>query len=166
MRPANATVPLSGAVLSSTIDRRVDWIGSAGLILLRYGLVFLLLLWGSFKFFAFEAEGIKPLVQHSPFLWWLYPVLGARGTSALFGVVEIVAALLIALRPWRPRFSAYGSMLAVGTFVVTLSFLFTTPGALSPMHPANGFLLKDILLLGAALYTTAEAYRAGGAKRV
>src|SRR6266487_4616247 len=147
MRPVNVTIPLAGTEHPSSIDRRVDWIGAAGLILLRYGLVFLLLLWGSFKFFAFEAEGIRPLVEHSPFLSWLYPVFGLRGTAALFGAVEIVAAGLIVLRPWLPRFSGYGSLVATGTFLVTLSFLFTTPGALSPMHPANGFLLKDILLL-------------------
>ena len=35
---------------------------------LRYGLVFLLVVIGSMKFFAFEARGIHPLVAHSPFL--------------------------------------------------------------------------------------------------
>jgi reactive chlorine resistance protein C len=43
--------------------------------------------------------------------------------------------------------------------VITLSFLFGTPGALSPFSPLSGFLLKDLLLLGAALFTAAEALR-------
>lgn len=141
-------------------DRRIDLLGAAGLGVLRYGLVFLLLLWGSFKFFAFEANAIQPLVANSPVLAWLYPLFGVRGTSALFGVVEIGAAVAIALRPWFPRASGYGSLLASGLFVITLSFLFTTPGALSPSSPANGFLLKDLLLLGASLFTAAEALRA------
>jgi reactive chlorine resistance protein C len=42
----------------------------------------------------------------------------------------------------------------------TLSFLITTPGALSPTSPLGGFLLKDVILLGAALYTAAEALEA------
>jgi reactive chlorine resistance protein C len=42
-------------------------------------------------------------------------------------------------------------------FLVTLSFLVTTPGALSPTSPFQQFLLKDLVLLGAALLTAAEA---------
>jgi uncharacterized membrane protein YkgB len=129
----------------------------AGTLVLRYGLVALLLLWGTFKFFTFEAEGIRPLVEHSPLLNWLYPLLGVQGTSSLIGVIELTAALLIAVRHWKPSWSAIGSLIASGTFVVTLSFLLTTPGIWSLTNPWNGFLLKDILLLGAALYTAAEA---------
>jgi reactive chlorine resistance protein C len=144
----------------SLVERPAELLGTTGLGLLRYGLVFLLVLWGAFKFFEFEARGIQGLVEHSPLLAWLYPLLGLRATSAVIGVFEIIAAALIALRPWSARYSAAGSLMASATFVVTLSFLFTTPGALSPMHPANGFLLKDLLLLGAALFTAAEALRA------
>jgi reactive chlorine resistance protein C len=132
----------------------------AGLLLLRYGLVALLVLWGGFKFAAFEAEGIRPLVENSPLLSWLYPLFGVRGTSAIIGVVELAAALLITLRRWRPALSALGSVIAAGTFLVTLSFLVTTPGALSPTSPFGGFLMKDIMLLGAALFTAGEAWRA------
>ena len=53
-------------------------------------------------------------------------------------------------------------MIAAGTFLVTLSFLVTTPGALSPTSPFGGFLMKDIMLLGAALFTAGEAWRATG----
>jgi uncharacterized membrane protein YkgB len=140
-------------------DRRVELLSNVGVRVLRYGLVFFLLTYGSFKFFAFEAEAIRPLVENSPFLAWLYPILGFRVTSAVIGVFEVTAGLLIALRRWVPRISAYGSLAAVPIFVVTLSFLLTTPGALSLMHPLNGFLLKDIMLLGAALFTAAEALR-------
>lgn len=129
----------------------------AGTHALRYGLVLLLTLWGAFKFAAFEAEAIRPLLENSPLFSWLYPMLGIRGTSALVGVVELVTALLIASRPWLPKWSAIGSLLATGTFVVTLSFLITTPGAFAPTSPWSGFLLKDIILLGAALYTAGEA---------
>jgi uncharacterized membrane protein YkgB len=127
---------------------------------LRGGLIFLLGLWGTFKFAGFEAEAIRPLVSNSPLLGWLYPLFGLRGTSDLIGVVEIAAAALIATRRWAPALSALGSFLAAGTFVVTLSFLITTPGVLATDNPAGGFLLKDIVLLGAALYTAAEALEA------
>ncbi|HEU5432433.1 MAG TPA: DUF417 family protein [Thermomicrobiales bacterium] len=137
-------------------------LGAVGVFILRYGLVFLLVLWGGFKFTAVEANGIQPLVAHSPYLGWLYGVFGLQGTAALFGVCEISAGLLIATRRWLPRVSGYASLAAAGIFLVTLSFLFTTPGALALTSPYNGFLLKDILLLGAAALTAAEALGAAG----
>jgi uncharacterized membrane protein YkgB len=55
-----------------------------GLGLLRYGLVFLLVLWGGFKFASFEAEGIRPLISNSPFLSWLYAIFSVRSASSSF----------------------------------------------------------------------------------
>lgn len=124
---------------------------------LRGGLVALLVLWGLFKFTAMEAEGIRPLVDHSPLLRWMYSVFSVQDVSNIIGVIELTAAVLIAQRAWAPRASAIGSLVAVGTFLITLSFLFTTPGALAADSPIGGFLMKDLLLLGAALFTAAEA---------
>lgn len=143
----------------------------AGIGISRYGLVGLLLLWGSFKFFAFEANAIQPLVAHSPFLGWLLPVFGLRVTSDIIGVIEVGTALAMATRHWFPRLSGYGSLSASIVFAITLSFLFTTPGVLSFAHPLNGFLLKDIMFLGGALVTAAEALSAeylseAGASRI
>ncbi|HST06921.1 MAG TPA: DUF417 family protein [Gemmatimonadaceae bacterium] len=131
-----------------------------GIGVLRYGLVGLLLLWGSFKFFNFEAMAIQPLVEHSPFLGWLLPVFGLRVTSDIIGVIEVGSGLLIASRHWLPRLSAYGSLAATVMFAITLSFLLTTPGALGIASPLSGFLLKDIMFLGGALVTAAEAFSA------
>ncbi|MGH7647220.1 MAG: YkgB family protein [Gemmatimonadaceae bacterium] len=149
---------------SHSIKRGADVLGVVGLSVLRYGLVLLLLVWGAAKFTAFEAEAIRPLVSHSPFLAWLYPLLGVRGTADLLGVFEVGAALLIASRRWWPQLSAFGSLMASGTFVVTLSFLFTTPDVFAPSSPWGGFLMKDIMLLGAAVFTASEALRRAGAR--
>ena len=132
-------------------------VGRVARFVLRGGLIFLLAMWGAFKFTAAEAEGIRPLVENSPLLGWLYSIFGTQGASDLIGIVEISAAVLIALRRWAPRLSAIGSAIAAGTFLVTLSFLVTTPGVLAPENPMGGFLMKDVLLLGAALFTAAEA---------
>jgi uncharacterized membrane protein YkgB len=152
MTTHDMTVPFS-----ATDERWAARLATAGLAVLRYGLVALLLLWGSFKFAAFEAEAIRPLVEHSPLVSWMYGAFGVRGTSALFGVVEVGAAVAIALRRWLPRASAYGSLAASGVFLVTLTFLFSTPGAFAPDSPWGGFLMKDLVLLGAAWATAAEA---------
>jgi uncharacterized membrane protein YkgB len=128
--------------------------------LLRYGLVALLLLWGAMKFTALEAEGIRPLVEHSPFLSWVYALFGVRVGSDLIGVVEMSAAVLMCTRRFRPGLAALGSLLAAGTFLLTLSFLATTPGIFEPTNPFGGFIMKDIILLGAALFSAGEALRA------
>jgi reactive chlorine resistance protein C len=46
-------------------------------------------------------------------------------------------------------------------FLITLSFLFTTPNQ-SP--DAQGFLMKDFFLLGAAVWSTGEALQAAARK--
>jgi uncharacterized membrane protein YkgB len=142
----------------------VESVRALGLSLLRYGLVFLLVTIGSFKFFAFEAEGIRPLVSNSPILGWLYGLFDVRATAALIGVSEIIIGTLIAARRWAPRVSGYASLAASGMFLVTLSFLLTTPGALAPTSPFNQFLLKDVVLLGASLFTAADALAANNAR--
>ena len=138
----------------------------------RYGLVIVLLWIGGMKFTAYEAKGIEPLVANSPLMGWVYKLASVGGFSAFLGVVEIAIGLLIALRPVWPIGSAVGSGLAVAMFLTTLSFLVTTPGwekslggfpALSAMP--GQFLLKDIVLLGASLFTAGEALEAAGSRR-
>jgi uncharacterized membrane protein YkgB len=96
-------------------------------------------------------------VANSPFLGWLYAVTSVQGASNLIGVLELALAALLAVRPWWPRISVVGSLGATVTFLITLSFLFTTPG-LSPEW--QGFLMKDLVLVGAALWTAGDALRA------
>jgi uncharacterized membrane protein YkgB len=144
-------------------DKRLVWadrLDSIGRGTLRYGLVALMLLWGASKFTTLEAEGIRPLVEHSPLLSWLYPVFGVQGGSEVIGVIEMSAALLICTRRWKPALAAIGSLLACGTFLITLSFLATTPGIWDPSNPFGGFIMKDLILFGAAVYSSAEALRA------
>jgi uncharacterized membrane protein YkgB len=135
----------------------------AGGLLLRYALVFLMLMWGSFKFFEFEAEAIRPLTENSPLTAWLYPLLGVRGASAVFGLVQVPAALLIAAYRLAPRASAVASLVASAMLLTTLSFIVTTPAA--ELAPFRGFLMKDVVLLGAALFTAAESLGLAAARR-
>jgi len=150
-------------------DARVSAAGIEGLgaFTVRYGLVLVVAWIGAMKFTAYEANGIEPLVAASPLLSWAYDAVSVRGFSNALGMVELAIALLIALRAVSPLAATIGSGLAVGMFLTTLSFLFTTPGweptlggfpALSAMP--GQFLLKDIVLLGAALWSTGEAARA------
>jgi reactive chlorine resistance protein C len=151
--------PLPSATLSAFLERASGYI-------LRYGLVVLILWYGLFKFTPTEANAIEPLLRNSPFLSWMYRVTDVIGASRAIGTVEIVIAIMIAVRPWNRSISALGSFAAIGMFLTTLSFLVTTPGMFKPVdgvvvpHGGGGFVIKDLLLLGAALWSAAEALRA------
>src|SRR5687767_10974958 len=57
------------------------WLGRAGLVVLRYGLVLILLYLGAFKFTEAEARGIEPFVTNSPLFRGAHQWLGAQGLS-------------------------------------------------------------------------------------
>src|SRR5260370_30835543 len=105
-----------------------------GIHVSRYGLVATLLLIGVLKFTTGEAQGIQPLVASSPLMFWLYKVFSLQAVSNLIGVIEIAVAVLMALRPFSARLSFVGSIGAIITFVLTVSFLFSTPGAFPFSH--------------------------------
>jgi reactive chlorine resistance protein C len=141
-------------------------IQALGEFLIRYGLVLVLAWIGAMKFTAYEAAGIQALVASSPLMSWMYKVFSLQATSNIIGVAEITAALLIAIRPISPRLSAIGSVLAVFTFLATLTFLFSLPGwekslgGFPALSGSGGFLLKDVVLLGAALWTLGDSLEA------
>ena len=136
----------------------------AGQIVARYGLVVVLAWIGFGKYVKMEA---RVLIEHSPLMSWIYEYLSVTTVARGLGTMEIVAALLIALRPLWPRASAVGSALAVVLFLGTLSFLFTTPGVVAthaaglPVLSAQPgqFLLKDLVLIGVAIWTLGDSLR-------
>lgn len=136
-------------------------LNEVGIEIGRYGLVAILLLIGGLKFTHAEAMAIEPLVSHSPLLFWLYSVTSVDGVSQIIGTTEVGVALLIALRPISAVASAAGSLLAVATFLTTLSFMLSTPGVWDPAFPelssTGSFLVKDLCLLACAVFTAGEA---------
>ena len=135
-----------------------------GARLIRYGLAAVLLWVGLLKFTAYEAEGIKPLVENSPIFSWVYGMTSVQGFSNILGVIEILLGILIASKNFAPKASAYGSIGAIIMFLITLSFLLSTPGIWQPeygfpyLSPMPGqFIAKDLLLLGTAVWTAGEA---------
>lgn len=132
-----------------------------------YGLAFVFAAIGLMKFTAYEAEAISGLVQSSPLTAWLYGIFSVRGLGTAIGLVEVTAALLLVAGRWSPKAGALGAAMIVGKLVVTLSFLFTAPG----WEPSLGgfpflsvlpgqFLLKDLPLLGIALWALGDALSA------
>ena len=132
----------------------------------RWGLVIVLAWIGATKFTAEEARAIHGLIAPSPLMSWMYAVWSEQAASNVIGVLELVAALLLALRTIAPRAAVVGAAMATGTFVVTLSFILSTPGTIDFTHavPLPGgpaaFLVKDLVLLGASLWALGDALRA------
>lgn len=155
----------AGRMDAADAGRRLQDAGGA---ILRYGLAAILIYYGAFKFHPVEAEAIRPLVAESPVMSWMYSVLGVQGVSNLIGLTEIAVALLLLARPWSPRAGVIGGIGAAVIFLTTLSFLLTTPDSFAtvpgwpiPMPGAAGsFLIKDLFLLGAAVWIAGESLRA------
>jgi uncharacterized membrane protein YkgB len=162
--------PIQPHLIDSRVERNpqnANTLQSLGEVVLRYGLAAVLIWVGGLKFTSYEAQGIQPLVAHSPLLSWVYSLMSVEGFARLLGSVEIAIGALIALRAFSPRASMIGSFAAIAMFLTTLSFLLSTPGvvqegysfpALSPQ--IGQFLAKDLVFLGAAIWSAGEAWRA------
>lgn len=152
-----------------SIQRYAAITEAIGSLSLRYSFVLVLVAIGAMKFTAYESEAISGFVSHSPLLSWTYGLLSVRSLGAVIGVIELVIAVLIAVRPWSPRVSAVGSLLAIGMFATTLSFLFTTPGVVEPSlgFPSlsvvpGQFLAKDVVLMSVAIWTFGDSLKTAG----
>ena len=133
------------------------WTLAGGQIVARYSIVLFFLVFGIAKFTAPEAASIHPPLVHSPFLFWLPALFDQQIASDVIGVVEIALALMMGARPFAPRISAIGSYGIACALVITLSFLVTTPN----LDPGlAGFIVKDLTLLGVALWSAGEALAA------
>lgn len=98
----------------------------------------------------------------------------ANGTYSFshgLGVVIVLIGLLIAAYPILPQVSAVGSFLLILMSLTTLSFLVTTPEAWVPalgaathgfpyLSGAGRLIIKDAIMLGAAVLTLADSARA------
>jgi reactive chlorine resistance protein C len=88
----------------------------------------------------------------------LYGVTSVQVASVSIGLIEILLGTLLAVHRWWPRLAALGGLFVAMQFIVTVSFLFTTPN-LSP--EMTGFLSKDVMLFGAAVWATGESLERG-----
>jgi uncharacterized membrane protein YkgB len=124
------------------------------LAILRWVMVVIFVSFGMQKFTPQSAEGIAQFISHSPFVSWLQ-IFGLRGEADVLGVVELTIAALLAAGAFSPTLSALGALMGVGTFAVTWSFFFTTPGVVKwslstdpiAWNLTGEFIFKDIVLL-------------------
>ncbi|MFD0364417.1 DUF417 family protein [Nocardia sp. GCM10030253] len=148
----------AATVRSSDTARRVE---GAGFLLARFGLIVTLGWIGAMKFTVAEAAAIESLISGSPFMSWLLDVADLRTVSAWIGVVEIVTAVFIAFGVKSSLAGVIGGLMGTGTFLVTLSFLFTSTSyehTIPFLSPGGSFIVKDLVLLGASLMVLARSW--------
>jgi uncharacterized membrane protein YkgB len=92
------------------------------------------------------------------------------------GSVIVLYGLLLCLHPWLPQFATLGSFLVFIMSFVTLSFLITSPECWVPalgstehgfplLSGAGRLVVKDAIMMGAALVTMADSAKAYLRKR-
>ncbi|HHT7700016.1 DUF417 family protein [Pasteurella multocida] len=110
--------------------------------LLRLSVILLFFVFGNTKWFEFEVEALKPIISAS-WLSFLYDLFGVYNTSYLLGIVESLAYVSLMIGFKQPKVGLLGSGLVFITALVTVSLL--------PQLGFDGFIFKDILLIGIAL---------------
>ncbi len=117
--------------------------------------VSLVLAWiGIYKFTPTEAKLIQPLVENHFAMGWLYNLISVQAASNLIGATEIVVAIGLIIGIKYTKIAYFSGIVAALIFVVTLSFLLTTPNTWKVSDGVlvtNFFLVKDILFLAIAV---------------
>ncbi|KAB2824670.1 DUF417 family protein [Aliivibrio finisterrensis] len=119
-----------------------------------FGVVLTLLWIGFFKFTPTEAAAIEPLVANHPLMGWIYRFMSVQMVSNIIGLIEIVIAIGLIVGFVKPKIGYYSGILALLTFIATLSFLATTPNTwkvVDGVLTTNFFLLKDIVFISVSL---------------
>lgn len=132
-------------------------INNLDMFVLRISLVVIFFFFGYAKWFDYEAQGLVNFIENSPFLSWMYQVVGIRGGSFILGVAEWLYGLLLLLGFWFCLPGLLGAMGSTITFIMTTTLLFSTPGkfvaeagGFPALSSTSQFLLKDIVLLAAS----------------
>jgi uncharacterized membrane protein YkgB len=124
------------------------------LSILRWVMVLIFVSFGIQKFTPQSAQGIALYISNSPLVSWL-SIFGVSGEAYVLGVIELTTAVLLAAGAFIPILSALSALMGIGTFIITWSFFFTTPGVVKwsistdpiAWNLAGEFLYKDIVLL-------------------
>lgn len=147
----------------SNLTKIAAWINDRNIpfLVTSIGMIVMLLWAGSYKMTAPGAEGIVPLVSHSPLISWHFKVFGPYIGSDLIGLTEITAAILIIIGYFRPKAGIIGGLIATVMFFTTSTMIITTPGAIIAvpgisymryMSFLGLFLFKDLISLGVSFY--------------
>lgn len=152
---------------NSILTRLPAWVSAHNLPfrVTSIGMTVMLFWAGSFKMTRPGAEGIAPLVDHSPLIWWHFKIFGPYVGSDIIGLTEFTAAILFIVGYVKPKAGVIGGLITTVMFAITSSMLVSTPGTtisvpgipfMRYMNLLGLFLFKDVISLGASLYLISE----------
>jgi uncharacterized membrane protein YkgB len=147
----------------SNLTKIAAWISDRNIpfLVCSIGMTVMLLWAGSYKMTRPGAEGIIPLVSHSPLIFWHFIIFGPYIGSDIIGLTEITAAILFIIGYFKPKAGIIAGIITTFMFFTTSSMIITTPGAiiavpgisyLRYMSFLGLFLFKDVIALGVSLY--------------
>jgi len=113
------------------------------IIALRLSVIIIFALFGTYKWFDFEVQGLQPIISES-WLNILYSMFGVYGASYFLGVVENIAFIALIIGFCKPRIGVLGDLIVILTGLTTLSIL-------PQLGKIDSFIIKDVLLIGAGL---------------
>ncbi len=134
-----------------TVQKSKNLLSGTGYYIALFGAALILLWIGIFKFTPTEAAAIKPLVENHFLTFFVYKIISVQAMSNLIGAIEIIIALLLIFSAKFAVLRKYAGIGMIITFLVTLSYLFTTPGIwkiVDGVPVTDFFILKDLMLLG------------------
>jgi uncharacterized membrane protein YkgB len=158
------STPEQGAVsyaqAKSRLTKLAAWIDDRNIpfLVVSIGMIVMLLWAGAYKMTTPGADGITPLVSHSPLISWQFKVFGPYIGSDLIGLTEWIAAILFMAGYLKPKAGIAGGFIATLMFFITSTMVITTPGTTSVVHGIRYmsllglFLFKDLISLGASFY--------------
>ena len=147
----------------SNLTKIAAWINDRNIpfLVCSIGMIVMLLWAGAYKMTAPGAEGIAPLVAHSPLIFWHFLLFGPYIGSDIIGLTEMTAAILFVIGYFKPKAGIIGGLITTFMFFTTSSMIITTPGAIIAvpgisymryMSFLGLFLFKDVIALGVSLY--------------
>lgn len=134
---------MQNSTSQTRLERMLYRTSGLDIAILRLTVIFIFALFGTYKWFSFEAEALHHLLPGT-WLGALYPLLGVQGLSYTLGVIENITLLALIIGFFRPSFGVIGALMVTGTGVVTLSLL-------PQLGRIDSFIIKDVLLIGAGL---------------
>lgn len=147
----------AGTRMLTEIAARVDD-HNVPFVLISIGMIVMLMWAGLFKMTAIGAEGITPLVTHSPLISWQFKLFGPYIGSDIIGLTELTAACLFIVGYFKAQAGIVGGLITTLMFFITSTMLVTTPGAIITYHGMKYmslvglFLFKDVISFGASFY--------------
>src|ERR1700745_212215 len=95
--PSKSTKPSLTGLAGWIYDHNIPFLVSS------IGMIVMLLWAGSYKMTRLGAEGIIPLVSHSPLIFWHFLLFGPYIGSDIIGLTEITAAILFIIGYFKPK---------------------------------------------------------------